>query len=233
MRVSGLVSTVPKAAKSTTGTLGSPRPPCTPGAGARPPPLRAFLTKPLTSSSVMRDLKPVPVTRDRSTPSSRAKRRTEGLACAAENPLSLTAANVAPLGAATAGVGAAAGAGAAAGVGAGAGGAALAGAASGAGAGDTAAGAASAAPSSTFTVATTSPGDTVPPFVATILSMTPATVDGTSMVAFSVSSVTSGPSTSMASPGLTSTAMTATSLKLPMSGTRTSMTRVTLYLDIS
>src|SRR5665213_4262688 len=65
MRVSGLVSTAPNAAKSTTATLGRPRPPDTPALPAAPaaPPLNACLTKPLTSSSVIRDLKPVPLTR--------------------------------------------------------------------------------------------------------------------------------------------------------------------------
>ncbi len=42
------------------------------------------------------------------------------------------------------------------------------------------------------------------------------------MVALSVSSVTSGASKSMVSPGFTMTSMTATESKLPMSGTRTS-----------
>ena len=41
---------------------------------------------------------------------------------------------------------------------------------------------------------------------------TPATVDGTSIVAFSVSSVISGLSSAIVSPGLTSTSMTSTSL---------------------
>jgi hypothetical protein len=49
---------------------------------------------------------------------------------------------------------------------------------------------------------------------------TPAALDGTSIVAFSVSSVTSGVSTATVSPAFTSTSMTSTSLKLPRSGTR-------------
>src|SRR5215469_9446797 len=53
--------------------------------------------------------------------------------------------------------------------------------------------------------------------------MTPAAVDGTSIVALSVSSVISGASTSMRSPGFTITSITSTSLKLPRSGTRTSV----------
>src|ERR1700733_12328850 len=62
--------------------------------------------------------------------------------------------------------------------------------------------------------------------------MTPPAVDGTSMVAFSVSSVTSGASVSMLSPGLTRTSITATSLKLPMSGTRTSTSRTAAFIAI-
>jgi len=69
-----------------------------------------------------------------------------------------------------------------------------------------------------------SPVLTVPPLLVWIFSITPTAVDGTSIVALSDSSVTSGVSIAMASPGFTSTSMTATSLKLPISGTRTSTT---------
>src|SRR5580698_10118986 len=62
--------------------------------------------------------------------------------------------------------------------------------------------------------------------------MIPPAVDGTSIVAFSVSSVTSGASVSMLSPGLTRTSITATSLKLPMSGTRTSTRRTAAFIAI-
>src|ERR1700749_944097 len=62
--------------------------------------------------------------------------------------------------------------------------------------------------------------------------MTPPAVDGTSIVAFSVSRVTSGASVSMLSPGLTRMSMTATSLKLPMSGTRTSTRRTAAFMAI-
>ena len=48
------------------------------------------LTYALTSCSVMRPLAPVPWTLARSTPSSRAKRRIDGLACERENPGSPT-----------------------------------------------------------------------------------------------------------------------------------------------
>src|SRR5215469_7399692 len=62
--------------------------------------------------------------------------------------------------------------------------------------------------------------------------MTPAAVEGTSMVALSDSSVRSGASTSMRSPGFTSTSMTATSLKLPMSGTRTSTSPPAAFMAV-
>src|SRR5262245_30737029 len=78
------------------------------------------------------------------------------------------------------------------------------------GAAAAAAGAGAAAPASLFTVTTSAPVDTVPPLVTCTFSTTPLAVDGTSMVALSVSSVASGVSTSMASPGLTSTSMTVT-----------------------
>ena len=93
MRDSGLLSTGPKAAKSTAGMVGSPPPPA-PGARAAAPPApvtgdREVLTNPLTSSWVMRLLNPLPFTRVRSTPSSRANLRTDGPACAREKPGSL------------------------------------------------------------------------------------------------------------------------------------------------
>src|SRR6187402_46575 len=74
-----------------------------------------------------------------------------------------------------------------------------------------------------LTVTTTDPGDTLPPLATCTFSTTPLAVDGTSIVALSVSSVTSGVSKSTVSPGFTSTSMTDTESKLPMSGTLTSM----------
>ncbi len=176
------------------------------------------------SSSVIRALKPVPATRARSTPSSRAKRRTEGLAWAVEKPLSLTLASFAPLAGAGTAAGAAAGAGVAFGA-AGGGGAADAGT----GAETAAWTGAAPAPSSTRTVATTSPGETVHPWWQVPCRRCPRPSKARPWSPSQSPASPSGPSTSMASPGLTSTSMTATSLKLPMSGTRTSMTRVTLF----
>ena len=53
--------------------------------------------------------------------------------------------------------------------------------------------------------------------------MVPATGDGTSMVALSDSSVTSGSSAATTLPGLTCTSITGTSAKSPMSGMRISI----------
>ena len=80
MRVSGRRSIGPKAAKSTLGTAGSAASPGRAGA------VSSCLTYAFTSSAVIRPLRPVPVMRARSTPSSRAKRRTDGPACAREKP---------------------------------------------------------------------------------------------------------------------------------------------------
>ena len=82
MRDSGLVSTGPNLAKSTFGHGGRFRPSAAPAAPRRGCAQRAALTNACTSSLVMRPLGPVPFTCARSTPSSRAKRRTDGLACA-------------------------------------------------------------------------------------------------------------------------------------------------------
>jgi hypothetical protein len=74
------------------------------------------------------------------------------------------------------------------------------------------------------------PEETLEPLATCSFSITPASVDGTSMVAFSVSSVSSGASTCTLSPGLTSTSMTATSLKSPRSGTKISFKAKTIPL---
>src|SRR5437763_13345381 len=191
----------------------------------------------------MRPLKPWPMTRARSTPSSRANLRTEGPACARENPgssigakslrsvVATAAARAAPASGALARSGAAAGE-TPRGVGGGAaalreGGAVAGGAVAGvAVAGVAVAGAEPLA----RTVAMRSPVLTLPPLLVWSFSTTPTAVEGTSMVALSDSSVTSGESMTTASPGFTSTSMTATSLKLPMSGTRTSTRLRTAFM---
>src|SRR5439155_691277 len=65
------------------------------------------------------------------------------------------------------------------------------------------------------------PSETLSPTLTFSSAIVPPTGDGTSIVALSDSSVTSGVSVLIASPTLTSTSMTGTSLKSPMSGTST------------
>src|SRR5207253_10150186 len=186
----------------------------------------------------MRPLKPWPMTRARSTPSSRANLRTEGPACALENPgssigakslrsvVATAAARAAPASGALARSGAAAGE-TPRGVGGGAAalreGGAVAGVA-------VASGAVAGAEPLARTVAMRSPVLTLPPLLVWSFSTTPTAVEGTSMVALSDSSVTSGESMTTVSPGFTRTSMTATSLKLPMSGTRTSTRLRTAFM---
>ena len=71
------------------------------------------------------------------------------------------------------------------------------------------------------------PSETLSPCLSLTCVMRPAIGAGTSIAAFSVSSVISGASLSICWPSLTMTSMTLTSLKPPMSGTRTSMGVVT------
>src|SRR5438270_965019 len=191
----------------------------------------------------MRPLKPWPVTRARSTPSSRANLRTEGPACARENPgssigakslrsvVATAAARAAPASGALARSGAAAGE-TPRGVGGGAaalreGGAVAGGAVAG---GTVPSGAAAGAEPLARTVVMRSPVLSLPPLLVWSFSTTPTAVEGTSMVALSDSSVTSGESMTTVSPGFTRTSMTATSLKLPMSGTRTSTRLRTAFM---
>ena len=68
------------------------------------------------------------------------------------------------------------------------------------------------------------PSDTLSPTLTFNSFTTPAAGDGTSIVALSDSSETSGSSLLTASPGFTSTSITGTFLKSPMSGIFTSMT---------
>src|SRR2546428_96627 len=166
----------------------------------------------------MRPFDPVPLTRDRSTPSSRANARTDGDACAFLKP-SLSTGGAAAWPAALPGADGAAGWGAAPAWAPGAGAVAVrcddAAFASGL--------AASAPAPSASSVKRTLPSLTLSPSL-TLRSLTlPADGDGTSMVALSDSSVTSESSALTESPGLTSNSMTGTSLKSPMSGTLTSI----------
>src|SRR5215831_6032108 len=92
--------------------------------------------------------------------------------------------------------------------------------------GGRAAGAGLAAPSAASRTRITLPSLTLSPTLARSSFTVPALGAGTSIVALSDSSVTSGSSGLTASPALTSTSMIGTSLKSPMSGTLTS-TRLT------
>src|SRR5690606_32914397 len=117
-----------------------------------------------------------------------------------------------PAGACTAGASAAAGA------------ASSRGGAGGSGAAPTfgAAACSAAPPSPTSMMATSEPSDSVSPTFTFSSRTTPANGDGTSIVALSDSSVTRPWSFATVSPGATSTSITGTSSKPPMSGTFTS-----------
>ena len=163
------------------------------------------LTKPCTSACRMRPFGPLPCTRARSTPSSRANLRTEGLACGLATRLVARLAR------------------------------------------HRARRAAPARPArrrrrrrrlarrcarlrrclrrASFDSSTRigAPLDTLSPTLTFISFTTPAAGDGISIVALSDSSVMSDCSLVTASPGFTSTSITSTSLKSPMSGTGTVM----------
>src|SRR5204863_203340 len=158
----------------------------------------------------MRSFGPLPLILERSTPSMRAKARTDGDACAPRNASSSTGAAAGLAGGADSAAAGAAGAGAAGGAPAGL--AVVAAAAR---------FAARALVDSSVRIAL--PSLTLSPTL-TLRSLTvPAAGAGTSMVALSDSRVTSESSAFTVSPGLTKTSMTGTSLKSPMSGTLTSI----------
>src|SRR5439155_8422680 len=71
-------------------------------------------------------------------------------------------------------------------------------------------------------VSTIAPSETLSPTLTLTDCTVPPSGDGTSIVALSDSSTTSGSSAFTTSPGLTKISMIGTSLKSPMSGTRTS-----------
>ena len=201
MRVRSLISISPNLAKSTFGHGSKSSPP--PKEAAAAPALAPFcitlFTKALTSSPVMRPLRPEPDTWPKSTPNSRASLRVDGPAWALAKLCSLI--GVAPKGACGVVLVAAAGAGAAAGA-AGVGAGVLLAAAG-------AAGAAAVAPLlATSTIRL--PSDTLSPTLMCTAVTVPAAVAGTSMVALSVSSVIRVSSTATVSPTLISTAITST-----------------------
>src|SRR5262245_51172748 len=207
IRGSCTVSTGPNFAKSTSGHGTRPRPAPAAGAaaGAGPRAITPF-TNACTSDVRMRFFGPLPRTFERSMPSSRANFRTEGLAC-----------GLAPEGSAGASI--ATGGGARDGAGAGAGASAFGAGAAAAGAG--AAGRAAAAPPGPSRIRIGEPCATLSPILSRISFTLPAAGDGTSIVALSLSTVTSDCSTATASPGFTRISITSTLLKSPMSGTST------------
>ncbi len=159
----------------------------------------------------MRPLTPLPLTSASGTPSSRAKRRTDGEACG-RWPVGAVGswAGSAAVGSrrSTGWLASAAGA---------AGALVVAGAAVGAAAG------AGAAPAAAFSTTTGVPLDTLSPSLTSSRSTTPACDDGISIEALSLSTVIRLCSAATVSPGLTSSSITATSSKSPMSGTTTSI----------
>src|SRR5437870_6296938 len=162
----------------------------------------------------MRPFGPEPLTRTRSTPSSRANLRTEGLACGVPpgpGADALETDSARPTaGAAGTGAGTAASIGPGFAVGASWGfGADLAGAA----------GAVSVSSRTRIGL----PCETLSPVLTRISFTTPAAGEGISIVALSDSTLMSDCSGFTASPGLTSTSITSTFLKSPMSGTKTSL----------
>ena len=220
MRPISLRSMGPNLAKSTLGQgirpKAAPSPPEAAGALAAcalvcaAPDMTAWV-KACTSASVMRPLRPEPLTSASGTPSSRANLRTEGDAWGKPTVLPPGA----WAGAATAGAAAATGVGAAAG--------AEATAAEAAGAAATAAVTGAAAATVPSKMASRSPMLTVSPTLTLSSLSTPACEDGISIEALSDSTVMSDCSALMVSPGLTMTSITATSLKSPMLGTCTCM----------
>ena len=155
----------------------------------------------LTSSLVTRPFSPVPLTLARSTSSSRASRRTLGLAWT--RPASAAAA-------------AAGGCGRRGGGRLWGGRRLLLGITEGGGV-------TGASPAAAFSVITGVPSPTRSPILTSTASTVPSRSAGTSIVALSLSSVISGSSALIASPGLTWISITGTSLKSPMSGTLTSI----------
>ena len=231
MRGSGTVSTGPNLAKSTCGHSESTKPvlPAGMAAGAVGAPFNAVLTKSCTSSRLRRPFGPLPLTRARSTPSSRANLRTEGLACGL---------NVGDSGTGSKGTGAACKIVAAWSADASDGAARSAEAArtgrsaarSGAGVRSGTAAApdsfsAAIAPEASLASRSriTLPWDTLSPILVLNSFTTPAAGEGISMVALSDSTAINDCSGLTESPGATSTSITSTVSKSPMSGTRISL----------
>ncbi len=229
---SGFDSISPNLEKSICGhgSRFSPAPPPLDAARGAAPPASACLTKFCTSSRVMRPLRSLPLTLNRSTPSSRANRRTAGLACGTFSGITVSAPNATggdcgPIrSGSTSGASAAisislrrigllvsmvalaaAFASAAGGTGVGSD---LAGTGAAAGGGGAAFFATELSVASASMIATTVPSEISSPSLTLSSLTTPATDEGTSIVALSDSSVTRPWSLLTVSPGLTRTSMT-------------------------
>src|SRR6266853_692660 len=216
IRDRGLVSTGPNFAKSTCGHSGRSRtsPPRAATAATAGAPLITPFTNSWTSACVVRPFGPEPLTRMRSTPSSRANLRTEGLACGVVPGAGadvLETGSIRPTAVAAgadAGTAASTGAGFALGA-----------------SGDFGAGFAGATEAISVSSRTRMglPCETLSPVLTRNSFTTPAAGDGISIVALSDSTVINDCSGCTASPGLTSTSVTSTFLKSPISGTKTSL----------
>src|SRR6266853_135560 len=162
----------------------------------------------------MRPFGPEPLTRMSSTPSSRANLRTEGLACGVAPGPGTDVLGIGSIRPAAGAAGASAGTAASTGAGF-----AL------AVSGGFGAGFASAIDALSVSSRTRMglPCETLSPVLTRNSFTTPAAGDGISIVALSDSTVISDCSGCTASPGLTSTSITSTFLKSPMSGTKTSL----------
>lgn len=202
IRESGFSSIGPNFAKSISGIGGNEK---GDAAGA----FSASLTNDCTSSLRILAFGPLPETLPRSTPNSRASRRTEGPACAVEKHVSFTAG---------------CGGDFFCGGGVGRAGASIFGMAAGSAERVSCGGASALAvfASTTSRVRMGEPSETLSPTLAFSSFTTPPSGEGTSIVALSDSSAIKLSSALMTSPGETSTSMIGTSLKSPMSGTRTS-----------
>ena len=191
IRDRAFVSIAPNLAKSISGISNTcrPLPPAAPRGCASD-----CLTKFCTSSLVTRPFSPLPLTCGRFTPSSRAKRRMDGLACALPD---VAAGAVCAIAGAATGADFATGAGAA-------------GATVCTGAATDGAAAATAPLASIVTI--NAPSDTLSPTLTLTSFTTPSNGAGTSIVALSVSSVSSVCSALTWSPAFTATSITGTSL---------------------
>src|SRR5271166_4211230 len=204
IRDSGLVSIGPNLLKSCAGISGMPLPVGAAAGDVVAGPCRMAST----SSLVMRPFSPVPRSLVRSTPSSRASRRTPGLACASPGP-------------------AAEGAAAVVGGGAVGWGGAVAGSCC-----DSSEGGWVMAPSLPRSVRMAVPWLTLSPTLTSTFSTVPPEGAGTSIVALSDSSDTSGSSALTGSPSFTWISTIGTFLKSPISGTVTSVAVMAVSLFV-